>query len=99
MVSLETLEKSGLYDLYPEYAEEEGKESWTNRVLDLRKRWSIKQRTTPREVQLASEVASKCFNSFETAHMMLMLLTFKARKMKGKCLFYSNTFCFKRSVF
>jgi hypothetical protein len=78
VVSLESLEESGLYDLYPEFAEVQGMESWTNRVREL---WSIEQRTTPRDVQLASR---RCFNTFETPDMMLILLTFKARKIKGK---------------
>ncbi|PVH77967.1 hypothetical protein DL98DRAFT_550369 [Cadophora sp. DSE1049] len=74
---------SGLYDLYPEFANIEGTKKWANRVRELREGWSIEQRTTPREIQLASEVARKCFNTFETSHMMLILLTFKARKVKG----------------
>jgi hypothetical protein len=47
MVSLENLEDSGLYDLYPEFANVQGIEKWTNRVLELRQGWSIEQRTTP----------------------------------------------------
>ncbi|KAH9213134.1 hypothetical protein DL95DRAFT_367320 [Leptodontidium sp. 2 PMI_412] len=83
VVSLESLEESGLYDLYPEFAEVEGAERWTNRVRELREGWSIEQRTTIREVQLASVVARRCFSAFETPHMMLILLAFKARKIKG----------------
>ncbi|KAH6702046.1 hypothetical protein BKA61DRAFT_704642 [Leptodontidium sp. MPI-SDFR-AT-0119] len=83
VVSLESLEESGLYDLYPEFAEVEGAERWTNRVRELREGWSIEQRTTIREVQLASAVARRCFSAFETPHMMLILLAFKARKIKG----------------
>ena len=81
---LESLEESGLYDLYPEFADVQGMERWTNRVRELREGWSIEQRTTPREVELASVAARRCFNTFETPDMMLILLTFKARKMKGK---------------
>ena len=94
VVSLESLEESGLYDLYPELAEVQGTERWTNRVRELRESWSIEQRTTPREVQLASDVARRCFNTFETPHIMLILLTFKARKIKGKGLLYSAIITF-----
>lgn len=84
--SLEDLEESGLYDLYPELADEEGMKSWTNRVLDLRLVWSIEQPTTHREIELASIMARSCFNRFEILDMMIILLGFKARKISGKCL-------------
>ncbi len=84
VVSLKTLEASGLYDSYPELAEIHGRNEWTNRVRDLRQGWSIEQRTTLQEIQLASMVARKCFNDFEATDMMLILLAFKARKMRGK---------------
>lgn len=93
VVSLKRLEESGLYDLYPELAEAQGKERWTNRVRELREGWSIEQRTTAQEVELASVVARRCFNAFERPEMMLILLTFKARKIKGE-VFYV-TFCFR----
>jgi hypothetical protein len=95
VVSLESLEESGLYDLYPEFAEVEGTKRWTNRVRELREGWSVEQRTTPREVQLASVVARRCFNTFETPNMMLILLTFRARKIKGKGLLYNIDFYFE----
>jgi hypothetical protein len=84
VVSLKSLEESGLYDLYPEFAETQGRNKWTNRVLELRQGWSIEQRTTPQEIQLASMVTRKCFNKFETMDMVLILLAFKARKIRGK---------------
>jgi len=74
--------------------EVQGTERWTNRVRELREGWSIEQRTTPREVQLASVVARRCFNTFETPHMMLILLTFKAHKIKGKGLLCSTVMKF-----
>ncbi|KAF4627345.1 hypothetical protein G7Y89_g10810 [Cudoniella acicularis] len=83
VVSLESLEESGVYDLYPEFAEVQGMEKWTNRVLELRQGWSIEQRTTPQKIQLASMVTMKCFNNFETIDMVLILLSFKARKIRG----------------
>jgi hypothetical protein len=89
MVSLESLEESGLYNLYPELTEVQGTERWTNCIRELRESWSIEQRTTPREVQLASDVARRCFNTFEIPHIMLILLIFKARKIKDKGLLYS----------
>ncbi|KFY93402.1 hypothetical protein V500_03721 [Pseudogymnoascus sp. VKM F-4518 (FW-2643)] len=83
MVSLKSLEESGLYDLYPEFTNIQGTEKWTSRVLELRQGWSIEQRTTPQEIQLASMVTRKCFNTFETIDMVLILLAFKARKIRG----------------
>ncbi|KFY29937.1 hypothetical protein V494_08360 [Pseudogymnoascus sp. VKM F-4513 (FW-928)] len=83
IVSLKSLEESGLYDLYPEFTNIQGTEKWTNRVLELRQRWSNEQRTTPQEIQLASMVTRKCFNTFETTDMVLILLAFKARKIRG----------------
>jgi hypothetical protein len=80
MVSLESLEKTGLYDLYPEFADAQGMERWTNRVLELRQVWSIAQRTTNREIQLAFMVAKECFNNFEALDIALILLAFKNRK-------------------
>jgi hypothetical protein len=68
-------------------------EKWTNRVLELRQGWSIEQRTTTREIELASMVATKCFNNFETPDMVLILLAFKAREIRGKGL--SNHFRFR----
>lgn len=84
MVSLKCLEESGLYDLYPEFTDIQGTEKWTNRVLELRQAWSIEQRTTLREIQLASKVTEKCFNAIKTIDMVLILLAFKARKIRGK---------------
>lgn len=82
VVSLKNLQDSGLYNLYPEFVEEGGKHKWTNRVLQLRERWSKEQLTSAQEVNFAEKVAKSCFPSFETADIMLILLTLKARKMK-----------------
>ncbi|TEY44646.1 hypothetical protein BOTCAL_0349g00120 [Botryotinia calthae] len=82
VVSLKNLQESGLYNLYPEFVEKEGKHKWTNRVLQLRGRWSKEQLTNAQEVNFAEIVAKSCFHAFETADIMLILLTFKARKMK-----------------
>lgn len=84
VVSLKNLEESGLYDLYPEFADIQGKIKWTNRVLELRQGWSVEQRTTPQEIQLASMVTRKCFTNMEGMDMVLILLSFKARKIRGK---------------
>jgi hypothetical protein len=42
MVSWKSLEEYGLYDLYPEFADEEGAKTWVKRALELRKGWSIR---------------------------------------------------------
>lgn len=36
MISLEQLIRAGLYQLYPEFNDEAGRNEWTNRVRDLR---------------------------------------------------------------
>ncbi|KAF5875133.1 uncharacterized protein Bfra_003586 [Botrytis fragariae] len=82
VVSLEKLQESELYNLYPELAEEEGMNRWSNRVLELRRRWSEERLTSAQELDFAEMVARRCFHAFEAADMMLILLTFKARKMK-----------------
>ncbi|KAF7953046.1 hypothetical protein EAE96_006267 [Botrytis aclada] len=82
VVSLEKLQESGLYNLYPEFAEKEGMNWWSKRVLALRGLWLKEQLTSAQELDFAEMVARKCFHAFETAEMMLILLTFKARKMK-----------------
>ena len=84
MVSSESLEKTGLYDLNPEVADAEGRERWARRVLDLRQVWSIAQRTTNREINLAFIVAKECFNNFQALDMVLSLLAFKNRKYKPR---------------
>lgn len=92
VVSLETLEKSGLYKLYPEF--KHGTDRWAKRALELRQGWSSEQRTTHREIKLALDMARKCFKGIETLLMMLMLLTFKSRQIKGKSLLYSIVIAF-----
>jgi hypothetical protein len=83
-VSLKSLENLGLFKLYPEFnVAMRGKDGWTNRVRDLRQAWSKEQNTTVGEIQFASRVAM-CFNDFKKADMMLILLSFKARKIAGK---------------
>jgi hypothetical protein len=84
VVSFKSLEDAGLYSLYPEFADIQGIRKWTNRVLELRQGWSIEQKTTPQEIQLASMLIRKCFNGFEIMDMELILLAFKARKIKGE---------------
>lgn len=83
VISLKLLEESGLYNLYPELGDVKGMDRWAKRVLELRQGWSTEQGTTPEEIELASIIARKCFDNFETLDMILILLTFKARKIRG----------------
>ncbi|CAD6449093.1 0ef49c8c-3646-46e0-9111-841a1184cd26 [Sclerotinia trifoliorum] len=53
---------------------------WANRVLELRQNWSTEQRATPEELRLAFTIVGDCFNNVETRDIVIMLLTFKARK-------------------
>lgn len=80
VLSLDMLMEAGLYSLYPELSEET--ESWTNRVLDLREAWSTKRTTNQREVQLALQIARKCFPGMDISDVAAILLSFKNRKCK-----------------
>ncbi|KAJ8131848.1 hypothetical protein O1611_g1775 [Lasiodiplodia mahajangana] len=77
--SLQSIIDAGLYDLYPEFNEPEGRKAWADRVTTLRSRWNPKpQITNLEELQIASKITSHCFGKFG-ADMALMLLAFKNR--------------------
>ncbi|ROV96893.1 hypothetical protein VPNG_09276 [Cytospora leucostoma] len=76
VVSLGRLERSGLFDLYPEFDDEQRRMRWANRVLELRTSWSTESLTSE-EAQTASAVAKRCFPAGFAKEMTTMLLCFK----------------------
>jgi hypothetical protein len=81
IMSLQNLRDAGLSELYPEFDDPEGRTRWAKRALELRKTWSTKQGTSERDVELALQIARKCFKSFAPVDIAAVLLTFKNRKM------------------
>ncbi|KAI1451403.1 hypothetical protein F4805DRAFT_463829 [Annulohypoxylon moriforme] len=79
VVTLETLIDSGLYKIYPEFAEPYGMLKWPKRVLELRIRWQFDHQTTLGEVESAFDLAKRSFPSLALSDMVLMLLMFKKR--------------------
>ncbi|KAF2277014.1 uncharacterized protein EI97DRAFT_305994 [Westerdykella ornata] len=84
IVSLEQLIQAGLFQLYPEFDDPEGRRQWTKRVIQLRQNWSAEQVTTDREIELAVRIARNCFTRFEANDIALVLLTFKNRRCKAQ---------------
>lgn len=82
--SLKALIDAGLCKLYPEFNDEIGKRFWTNRVKQLRSQWSGIRSTNAREMIIAVTRALRCFAGFDSVDMILMLLTLKNRKQKGR---------------
>jgi len=92
MMSLGQLIQAGLFQLYSEFEDAEGRKKWAKRVRELRQIWSIEQRTTDQEIQLALQVARKCFAQLGQIDIASILLSFKHRKYSslvapGECLF------------
>jgi hypothetical protein len=95
MTSLERLIDAGLFQLYPEFEDAEGRKRWTKRVRELRQIWSAEQETTDQEIQLALQIARDCFAEFGRVDIASILLSFKHRKYSslitpGECLFRST---------
>jgi hypothetical protein len=82
VVTLERLGQAGLYDLYPEFNEPEGRGKWTNRVRDLRLQWKLAKSTARGEIRVAFQIADSCFNGLGAFNIALLLLTFKAREIR-----------------
>jgi hypothetical protein len=80
MMSLERLIQAGLFQLYPEFDDAEGRKKWAKRVRELRHLWSTEQDTSEQEIQIALKVARDCFAQLEPVHLASMLLSFKQRK-------------------
>lgn len=95
MISLERLIDAGLFQLYPELKDADGRKRWTERVRKLRQIWSAEQKTTDREIELALQVACNCFAQLGRADIASILLAFKHRKYssliaKGECISLST---------
>ncbi|KAK7219188.1 hypothetical protein V2G26_007191 [Clonostachys chloroleuca] len=84
--SLQDLVEAGLYELYPEFGDAQFRRLWTNRVRDLRFSWDTEQKTTLQEILHAFNMARSCFRSFDAPHIVLLLLTFKNRKLQATAL-------------
>jgi hypothetical protein len=80
-VSLGRLIQAGLFALYPELDDAEGRNTWAKRVLELRALWSTEQHTTVDEFHTAREIARGCFSAALMKEMAIMLLSFKNRKV------------------
>jgi hypothetical protein len=84
MMSLQELAKAGLFKLYPEFTDKEGKEKLANRAIELRRVWSEERGTSEEEITLALRVAHKCFPQFPPAEIATALLALQDRKLSGK---------------
>ncbi|KAJ5558482.1 hypothetical protein N7535_008695 [Penicillium sp. DV-2018c] len=83
VVCLAHLIQTGLYDLYPEFADPTKRSLWTNRVRSLRDLWSTEHTTTLLDIERAVNIARECFEGLDTADVALVLLAFKNRKLRG----------------
>lgn len=81
-VSLGRLIQAGLFDLYPELDDAEGRNTWAKRVLELRALWSTEQHTTADEFRKAMGIARGCFSTAFMKEIAIMLLSFKNRKVR-----------------
>lgn len=82
VTSLSQLAKAGLYELYREFSDPAAMDSWTKRVGALRSEWSSEHTTTEPDIQKASDIAAACFDKFNTLDVVLLLLSFKNRKLQ-----------------
>ena len=84
MVSLGNLARNGLYELYPEFDDQDGGGKWTNRVKELRSLWETNHTIPRKDIRLAVQVANTCFRNFQTLDIAVLLLAFKSRRDPGK---------------
>ncbi|KAI3583903.1 hypothetical protein IWW34DRAFT_830317 [Fusarium oxysporum f. sp. albedinis] len=75
--SLQDLISSGLYELYPEFADQSAKDSWTNRVLEFRACWREECLTSGKEFNQACEIARGPMKCIDVWDAILLLLTFR----------------------
>ncbi|KAH6952519.1 hypothetical protein BKA56DRAFT_648580 [Ilyonectria sp. MPI-CAGE-AT-0026] len=86
--SLHSLIRSGLYSLYPEFADVQARNQWTNRVRQLRLGWLYEEQSTPRQdLECAFRMARECFRTFDVRDLALLLLSFKNRKLQARLLY------------
>jgi len=82
VISLKRLEEAGLFKLYPEFEDAEGRTRSANRVLELRREWSEERGTSKKEIKFALQVASTCFPQLASIDVATALLTFRNRKLQ-----------------
>jgi len=82
VTSLKLMEEAGLFKLYPEFQDADGKKQWANRVRDLRREWSEERGTSKKEMKLALQVARTCFPQLASVDVATALLTFRNRKLQ-----------------
>jgi hypothetical protein len=82
VTTLEDLIQAGLHKLYPEFNDPNGKQKWTDRVLDLRSAWAQLQSTSHEEFESASRIATTCFAGLPAREMAICLLMLKNRRLK-----------------
>lgn len=92
ITSLGELREAGLFELYPDFDNANGKTQWAKRVLELRNMWSSERTTTDCEIQLALQIEFKCFSRFEKCSIASMLLAFRNRvgELAGRSLIISS---------
>lgn len=81
MMSLSDLIDAGLYELYPDFQDDDGARKWSSRVKELREEWGDEDCTYSDDVELAFDIANECFPNFESLDMALMLLAFQNRNV------------------
>jgi hypothetical protein len=83
--SLQDLISSGIYKLYPEFAEQSAKNPWTNRVLQLRSIWREECQTSGEEFRQACEIARGPMKELDAWDAVLLLLSFRKRHSHWSC--------------
>ncbi|RWA07423.1 hypothetical protein EKO27_g7676 [Xylaria grammica] len=83
--SLKDLIQFGLYNLYSDLGEAEGRTLWPKRVLKIRERWNTERKTTRQELLTALIIARK-FDTVPALDLAIVLLTLKNRKYKSTML-------------
>ncbi|KAI9041128.1 uncharacterized protein KD926_007398 [Aspergillus affinis] len=79
VISLAQLEESGLYSLYPEFADGHRHTKWAVTTAYLRQLWTVEQITTYEEIKRAIKLARNCFAGFRVLDIVVILLCFKER--------------------
>ncbi|KAK8109093.1 hypothetical protein PG984_014894 [Apiospora sp. TS-2023a] len=82
LVSLPQLEQAGLYDLFHEFSDPNGRSEWYNRCKELREKdWFVRQNTSNKEIRVSLRLGS-CFSRSDRLNMAIMLLACKNRNLK-----------------
>lgn len=82
VISLAQLEASGLYSLYPEFADSARHTKWAVTTAYLRSLWTPPQISTHRELETALALAKNCFAGFPVLDIAIIILSFKRRVLE-----------------